>query len=264
MHKIHGSGMPLVMVHGNGVDHQILLPLDEVLAESGVFERHYLDLPGFGQCEPLADAGGLPELADWLEHEIRAIAGNGPFALLGNSMGGLLCQEMADRFSDSVQGMFLIAPAVYADSKQRTLPHPAVAVADQDLLESLSERDKQLFTDVAVIQTCPAWERFSEWVLPGLVSANLRAMAKLSKRYFLQPLPLHREGRLSNPVSIVCGRHDHVTGFEDPHLLATRYAELRINVIEQAGHNVHIEQPEIVEGELRTWAEKVQRLLLPK
>ncbi|UYQ76476.1 alpha/beta hydrolase [Glutamicibacter sp. JL.03c] len=263
MHKLQGSGLPLFMVHGNGVDHQILLPLDEVLAELGMFERHYLDLPGFGQRESLSNAGGLPELADWLEKEIRAVVGDGPFALLGNSMGGLLCQEMADRFSGSVQGLFLIAPAVYADSKQRTLPDSAVAVVDQQLLESLKERDKQLFTDVAAMQTRPAWERFSTWVLPGLEAANLRAMAKLSKRYFLRPLPLHRESRLTIPVSIVCGRHDHVTGFEDPRLLAKRYADLHIIIIEQAGHNVHIEQPEAVEQELRAWSAKVRRSVSP-
>jgi len=260
MHKVHGSGLPLFMIHGNGVDHRILLPLDEVLGEAEIFERHYLDLPGFGQCEPLSNDGGLPELADWLESKIRATVGEGPFALLGNSMGGLLCQEMADRFSDSVRGMFLLAPAVFADNEQRTLSEPTVAVQDQNLLDSLSERDAELFTDVAVIQTPSAWERFSTWVLPGLLSANLRAMAKLSKRYFLQPLPLYREGQLSIPVSIVCGRLDHVTGFEDPYRLAARYANLHINTIEEAGHNLHLEQPEIVEHELRTWAEKVRLL----
>lgn len=264
MHKIHGSGLPLFMIHGNGVDHRILLPLDGALAESGIFERHYIDLPGFGESDPLSNAGGLPELADWLESEIHSIIGDGPFAVLGNSMGGLLCQEIADRFEDAVQGIFLIAPAVYPDSEQRTLPERAVAIHDQELFLSLSKRDAELFADVAVIQTRDAWEEFSKWVLPGILSANLRAMAKLAKRYFLAPLPLHRENQLSIPVSIVCGRDDHVTGFEDPQRLTLRYPDLHLRIIESAGHNVHIEQPALVAHEIRAWAERVQRLPLSK
>ncbi|MGQ3384226.1 alpha/beta fold hydrolase [Glutamicibacter sp. TV12E] len=264
MHKIQGNGLPLFMIHGNGVDHRILLPLDGALAENGTFERHYIDLPGFGERDPLSNAGGLPELADWLESEIHSIIGDGLFAVLGNSMGGLLCQEIADRFGDAVQGIFLIAPAVYPDSEQRTLPERAVAIHDQELFLSLSKRDAELFADVAVIQTRDAWQEFSKWVLPGILSANLRAMAKLAKRYFLEPLPLHRENQLSIPVSIVCGRDDHVTGFEDPQRLTMRYPDLHLKVIESAGHNVHIEQPALVAHEIRAWAERVQRLPLSK
>ncbi|WP_345469949.1 alpha/beta hydrolase [Glutamicibacter ectropisis] len=257
MNLTRGSGLPLLMIHGNGVDHRILLPLDTALGEKDVFERHYIDLPGFGDREPLSNAGGLPEIADWLENEIPSIVGERPFALLGNSMGGLLCQEMADRFAPAVRGMFLIAPVVYAVGEQRTLPRQSVSVRDQELLNSLSKRERELFTDVSVIQSRWAWEEFSRWVLPGLLSANLRAMAKLSKRYFLEPLPVHRKEQLMFPVTVVCGRNDHVTGFKDPEQLQSRYPNLNLKVIDDAGHNVHIEQQEIVERELRAWAKEL-------
>ena len=53
-----GSGVPLVAVHGNGVDHRLLLALDDCFAQGGDWERIYLDLPGFGETAPLDDAGG--------------------------------------------------------------------------------------------------------------------------------------------------------------------------------------------------------------
>lgn len=48
-----GTGVPLVMVHGNGVDHRLLLELDEVFAAPGRWERIHVDLPGFGRSPAL-------------------------------------------------------------------------------------------------------------------------------------------------------------------------------------------------------------------
>ncbi|SCL13576.1 hypothetical protein [Micromonospora inyonensis] len=57
-----GDGLPLVAIHGNGVDHPLLLALDDCPAEPGCGERIYLDLPGFGGTPPLDGTGGLPAL----------------------------------------------------------------------------------------------------------------------------------------------------------------------------------------------------------
>lgn len=249
--------MPLFMIHGNGVDHQILKPLESQLRIDGVFDCVFLDLPGFGTCQALPDPAGLPELADWLENAIRTIAEDVPFALLGNSLGGLFCQEMADRFAAQVQGMFLLAPVVFPDASQRTLPDREVAVSDVGLLERIGPRNAQLFSEAAVLQTAEAWSAFSKWVLPGLQRANLRAMAKLSKRYFLDPLPVDRESTVDIPVTVVCGKQDHITGYLDQQQLSRRYPLARLRVLETAGHNVHIEQPAQVAAEVRTWSREV-------
>lgn len=246
--------IPLILVHGNGVDHRILKPLEPVLEEAGIFDLHFIDLPGFGTCPPLDGTGGLPELATWLEERIKRIAGTGKFALLGNSLGGLLCQEMADRFPNQVQGLFLLAPAVFPDNARRTLPEAQVLVEDPQLIAQLEPKQAQLFQEVAVIQSPQTWKRFVSWVLPGLECANLRAMAKLSRRYVLDTLPVNRESQLNIPVSILCGKQDHVTGYQDPERLAHRYPAMRMVVLDPAGHNLHLEQPEQVAFELQDWS----------
>ena len=101
-----GDGLPVVFVHGMGVDHRSLMLLDEAFLcpESGAaasrsLKRIYLDLPGFGRTPALpARACGLPEMADWLQSAIDDLVGAGePFALVGNSMGGALAREMVAR-----------------------------------------------------------------------------------------------------------------------------------------------------------------------
>lgn len=57
---IRGEGLPLVLIHGNAVDHRLLVALDHRLDG---FERHDVDVPGFGRTPAPAGAGGLPELA---------------------------------------------------------------------------------------------------------------------------------------------------------------------------------------------------------
>lgn len=251
--------LTVFMIHGNGVDHRILKPLGDRLEATGWFQSHYVDLPGFGDCPALEGKAGLPELAHWLENRIRSTHNGRPFALLGNSLGGLLCQEMADRFSDVVQGIFLLATAVFPQAEARTLPQHEVHVEDPTLLASLPQRDATLFAEFAVIQSEATWNNYSQWVLPGLKAASLRAMAQLSRRYYLDPLPIDRHAELLIPASIVSGRQDNVTGFEDQTLLIKRYPNAHLSVIESAGHNVHIDQPVAVGNKLLDWANDVHR-----
>lgn len=138
-----GDGLPVVFVHGMGVDHRSLMLLDEAFLcpESGaaatrLLKRIYLDLPGFGRTPALpARACGLPEMADWLQSAIDDLVGAGePFALVGNSMGGALAREMVARESSRVRGLALIAPgggsAAHSSSCRRACDHRAESDAD--------------------------------------------------------------------------------------------------------------------------------------
>ncbi|WPR63535.1 alpha/beta hydrolase [Glutamicibacter protophormiae] len=255
--KVAGQGIPLVLIHGHGVDHRILLALDEVLAATGIFQRIYVDLPGMGQTAGLKGAGGLPEIADWLEALIRRQCGQRPFAMVGNSLGSLLAQEMGDRFGEQVAGIAMLAPLVFPLHAQRTVPPREILHSDPSLLAGLPLQDAEHYEKMSVLQTVENWQRFSIHVLPGIRSVNLRSMVKLSKRYFLDELPVERAGTLDCPVLMLCGQQDHVTGFADPRKLAARYPSAEITVVPSAGHNVHLDQPDIVAGEMTRWSRAV-------
>lgn len=42
--QILGEGLPLVVIHGFGVDHRIMLPLEDAIDECG-WQQIYIDLP---------------------------------------------------------------------------------------------------------------------------------------------------------------------------------------------------------------------------
>lgn len=253
-----GEGLPLIAIHGNGVDHRLLLPLDDCLAVSGSWERIYLDLPGFGGTPPLDGEGGLPELADWLVATVRGLVGERPFALLANSLGGLLARYVVARFPGQVLGLALVAPVVDPDSSQRVLPEQSATERDDDLLRSLPTADREEFTGVAARQVADSWAAFSTSALPGIRAADPHAMERLARRYFLGEGATATAPVFEGPTLIVTGRQDHIVGYEDQFRLLAGYPRATYVVLDGAGHNVHLEQPEIVASALLDWSRRVR------
>lgn len=253
-----GSGTVLLAIHGNGVDHRLLLPLDDCLSNAGGWERVYLDLPGFGATPPLNDAGGLPEVADWLCGAVETLTAGAKFAILANSLGALLARHLAARFPNRVLGMALIAPVVDPVVKRRRTPQRVVLSRDDTLLASLSGPDAQDFAEMAVVQSPETWERFRTAALPGIRAADPAASVRLARRYQLATVPEEEMPMFARPTLIVTGRQDHVVGHEDQADLAQHYPRATVATLDRAGHNVHLEQPTAVEALMRNWLDHMR------
>lgn len=247
----------MLFVHGNGVDHRTMLELDDVFGEQAPWERIYLDLPGFGKTPALDGRGGLPELADWLDAAVDELVGVTPFAMVGASLGGLLARELAARRREQCLGFALLAPVVDSVRENRTLPEPTVLVVDPALVDSLDTTDAAAYAELAVVQSKENWERFRRAVLPGLRVADQAAMERLDARYALPDLPDGRLAGYDRPVLIVAGRQDAVVGFEDQWALSRRFLRSTYAVLDRAGHNIQIDQPDIVRALLGRWADDV-------
>ncbi|XVX19911.1 alpha/beta fold hydrolase [Actinomycetota bacterium] len=255
-----GSGLAVLGLHGNGVDHRLLLPLDPTLESAGGLERIYLDLAGFGQTPALGGNAGLPELADWLSGQVQQIIADRPFAILANSLGGLLARHLAGLLPDQVVGVALLAPVVHPDASLRRLPDFAVVERDEGLLDSLTAEDRAEFTEMAARQTRAVWEGFREFALPGIRAADPDAMDRLGARYFLADPPDGSGAPFSGPALVVTGRQDHVVGYEDQFDLVRRhYPQATYAALHGAGHNVHLDCPAATAALLGQWAADLPR-----
>jgi pimeloyl-ACP methyl ester carboxylesterase len=95
MHVIsRGSGTPIVLIHGFGVDHRLLLPLDPTIEAHGGWRRVYLDLPGMG-ASPADGIDSSEDLVAAVEAAIDAEVGGEPFAVLGASYGAMVARRVA-------------------------------------------------------------------------------------------------------------------------------------------------------------------------
>lgn len=259
--RIEGEGLPLLFLHGNGADHRMMYEFDIGFDLIGGWQRIHIDLPGFGQTDPLPEPGGLPELADWVDNLTQDLIGSNPFAVIGTSLGGLLAQALAVRRKTQCVGLALLVPVVHPDTSQRTLPRHIQPEVDQGLLDSLSQEERDWFTQFATIQTSATWYRFEHLILPGLKAMDPIANERLHANYTLDPLPGDQLADFDKPVLIVAGRQDEIVGYADQWTLAHQLPHATFALIDGAGHLAQLEEPRIVFELVRDWAGRVQEQL---
>ena len=102
------GSIPLVHVHGFAVSGTYLLPTARALAHRAT--TFVPDLPGYGRSPGWGHALGIPSLAGALLDVLEALD-VGPVVLVGNSMGGPVCLEVAHRAPERVAGIVLCSPA---------------------------------------------------------------------------------------------------------------------------------------------------------
>ncbi|MBV1778910.1 alpha/beta hydrolase [Paeniglutamicibacter sp. ABSL32-1] len=254
MHFVeHGSGIPLLLIHGFCVDHRLLLGLDPVFAARGRWRRVYIDLPGMGESIAGPGIRSSDDVADAVASFARKTFGSERFAILGNSFGGMIARHLAAEFGDQVLGLALLCPVAAAEHRRRVLPGQTVLRSDPGLLATLDPEDAKAYADMAVIQSPENWARFRDSVLPGLRSFDRSAIGRIAGRYALTREPEERSGKFPAPTLIIAGRQDHVVGFADQMALARHYPRATLSVLEGAGHNAHLDQPELTHDLLERW-----------
>lgn len=253
--RVSGNGRPLVAIHGFGVDHRILLRLEEMVGVAA-WRRIYVDLP-WAQGAPSGDAASTQEVADGVVAEVREHLGDEPFAVIGYSFGGMIARYLAHELRDQVLGLATLAGAVEASHDRRILPPRQVVHADVDVLVSAGEaRDD--FEAVSVIQSVDTLAAFTEYVMPGLRGADQAVMDRIASNYALnvQPEAAHPDP-FQAPSLHVFGRQDDVVGYEDGWKLRDHYVRGTYAVLDAAGHNVHLEQPGMTAALVQDWLQRM-------
>ncbi|MGL1958076.1 MAG: pimeloyl-ACP methyl ester esterase BioH [Colwellia sp.] len=102
-----GQGVPLVFIHGWGLNSGVWQPLIEKMSACSTnnFELISLDLPGFGfNSDCIITPYSLANICHLINKAI-----NKPAIYLGWSLGGLIATEMALTFPDKVLGLITVA-----------------------------------------------------------------------------------------------------------------------------------------------------------
>lgn len=247
------------MIHGFCVDHHLLLGLDPLFAVRGQWRRVYIDLPGMGKSDAGPEIESADAVADAVVSFARKTFANERFAILGNSFGGMIARHVVAEFGDQILGLALLCPVAVADHAQRIVPPQIILQKDPDLLASLDPADAVDYEEMAVLQSPENWDRFRESVLPGLRVFDQTAIDRISGNYALRVEPEDRSPRFVGPTVIVMGQQDHVVGFHDQIALSEHYVHSTVAVLDRAGHNVHLDQPEVTRVLLDEWLTRMER-----
>ncbi|MBA2332082.1 MAG: alpha/beta fold hydrolase [Actinobacteria bacterium] len=216
-----GDGPPLVLVHGLAGSWRWWRPVLSTLAAEHTV--HLLDLPGFGRL-PRVHAFHLDRTLDWLAAWARA-AELGPADVVGHSLGAVLCARLAARHPETVRRLVLVAPA--------GVPRGSAAASALPLALELMRSQPRLLALLA---------RDSIRSGPLTIGTAALAVAAVDLRADL--------GGVEAPTLVLMGGRDGLIPVWHGDELARSLGDVRVVVLEQAGHVPMVDAPEAFSREL--------------
>lgn len=252
-----GNGTPLVLLHGFGVDHRILLPLDPTFERATGWRRIYLDLPGATRT-PIGGVESTADVAQAVQEEITTLLGEEPFAILGNSFGGMIARQVAHRLRSQVLGLATLAGLFVTDDSRRNVPAKTVIRTSPEALLAAGTASEG-YAEMAVIQSVDNVQAFLDYVLPGLDGADQAALERISARYDLpqEPEAVHA-APFTQPSLHITARQDQVVGYQDAWAQLEHYPRATFAVLDAAGHNVHLDQPALTAALITDWLQRIR------
>lgn len=245
----HGTGLPLIALHGAGVDHREIEAALEPIVPAGL-RRVYPDLPGMGR----STADGLRSNDDVvaLLGEFVEQLGDGPVLLLGHSYGGYLARGLAARRPELVRGLALCCPVGEGSGE---LPERAVVRSDADADAELEPAQREGFADYFVVRTRATARRYRDSVVPGNLLVDEQALERVFGGWRIDI----GSADFSAPTLIVVGRHDTTAGWRAAFDLLEHYPHASYAVVDGAGHALMHERPELLAPLLADWLERAAR-----
>ena len=219
--EVPGS-IPLVHVHGFAVSGSYLLPTARALAHRAT--TFVPDLPGYGQSPAWGHALGIPSLA-WALLEVLDALDIERAVLVGNSMGGPVCLEVAHSAPERMAGVVLCSPAggMHNQPLARALMQLARDVGrESPRMVPVVLPDYLHFGPVNAVQLFGELVRFPS--LERILRTPVPTLAVIGTRDPLMPPPwrVREVGRLAPPhltIAVIEGTA-HAMNFSHPGELA--------------------------------------------
>jgi pimeloyl-ACP methyl ester carboxylesterase len=241
----HGTGRPVLVLHGAGVDHREAEACFEPVFDGVAgLRRIYPDLPGMGQTLAPETMRSADDVLDTLLNFADQVTGGTAHLLIGHSAGAYYAQAMAARRPAQVAGLALVCPLL---PELRDVPeHRAVAGS--------GEIGDDVFRSYFVIQTPEMLERYERYVAPAAALVDQAALERIGERWALTP---HHAPAYAGPAAVVAGRLDSTVGFAAAIDLIDHYPRASLAVVDDAGHALPHEQPELLRALLAEWLARV-------
>ena len=241
-----GSGPAVVLLHGQGASWQWWLRVMPKMAGHGRVIA--VDLPGFGQSEPIAaDDDVFPEhiatIVGLLDHLGLAKA-----TIVGHSMGGLVSLQLACDHPGKVSGLLLTNAGGANISPGRLRWILAVL---------------RLFNAIFSIPWVPRVVARTRWLRAILFAAGVNDRRTLSEQLAVEILPCMaapgfmqsleaaaaavnhvRPQALTCPCLVVWGTKDRILPLSTSHSLVSKIPDARLVLLESVGHCPMIEAPD--------------------
>jgi pimeloyl-ACP methyl ester carboxylesterase len=246
-----GEGPPLVLLHGGLSDSREWRRQIDYLLDT--FDVIAWDSPAAGRSSDPDESFGMGDYADCLAALLKALD-VGPSHVVGHSWGGTLALELYRRHDSQVASLIL------CDTYAGWVGSLGERVANERLVACLEEAQRP------PVEIVPAW-------IPGLLTKT--APSQLAEEVMSIMLDLHPAGygimvrtmmidqrdilpRIRVPTLLIWGEGDARSQLSVAEEIHAAVSDSKLVVIPNAGHLVHLEQPEAFNAAVRDFCLAVQ------
>jgi pimeloyl-ACP methyl ester carboxylesterase len=153
---------------------------------------------------------------------------------------------MAARRPAQVAGLALVCPLLPG---LRDVPEHRVVAGSGEIGDDV-------FRSYFVIQTPQMLERYERYVAPAAALVDQAALERIGERWALTP---DHAPAYAGPTVVVAGRLDSTVGYAAAVDLVDHYPHASLAVVDDAGHALPHEQPELLHALLAEWLARVER-----
>jgi pimeloyl-ACP methyl ester carboxylesterase len=243
----HGTGRPVLVLHGAGVDHREAEACFELVLDGVAgLRRIYPDLPGMGRTTAPETLRSADDVLGTLLNFADEVTGGTAYLLIGHSAGAYYAQAMAARRPAHVAGLALICPLLPG---LRNVPEHRVIAGSGEIGDDV-------FQSYFVIQTPEMFDRYERYVAPAAALVDQAALDRIGKQWMLTP---EHAPAYPGPVAVVAGRLDSAVGYAAASDLIDYYPHASLAVVDDAGHALPHEQPDLLRALLGEWLARVER-----
>ncbi len=225
----YGQGEKIVYIHGSGWNTRMWDAQREQL--KSLVEIVLVDLPGHGES-PGDGCESVDAYGDSVYGAIKGL-GLGPYYVVGHSLGGAIAMSMALSHPEAVKGLVLIGTG----AKLRVLP--------QILEGAIKDKERAVRH---IMETA-----FSRAASPTLKDIGFEETMKCDSQVIYRDFLacdrfniMDAVGSLKIPTLIICGIDDSLTPPKYSRYLNAAIQGSKLVLIEDAGHMVMMEKPEVV------------------
>ena len=238
----HGHGRPILFLHGEGgSQHQARCV--SLLAGAGkvIVPTH----PGFGNAPNITDIDTVDDLAylylDLLEEwDLQDVV------VIGSSLGGWIAAEMGVKSTARIAQLVLAAPVGIKVGDRETRDIPDIFVLSEEEVVQLQFHNPSL----AAVD----YGALSDDELTAIARNKEATALYVWEPYFHNPKLRQRLHRITVPTLLLWGANDR---FVTSGYYGAAYQEAipgaQLEIIDQAGHCPHIEQPDAFVDRVRSF-----------
>ncbi len=235
-----GSGEPMIIMHGLFGTLDNLKLIAKSLAETHTV--YLIDLPGHGESDRV-EPFDLPHMAQAVI-EFAEQMQLGTFSILGHSLGGKVAMEVALVRPDLVKSIAVadIAPVQYYRRHDAVL----AGLNSIDLVHTKSRQDADKVMSGHIEEAgVRAFLLKSLRRAPEQSAANWVWYFDLPhlERSYENFIKANSEGKYTGPVLFIVGGNSEYVKPEHQQAIQDRFDNIKVKVIQNAGHWLHAEKP---------------------